>query len=47
MIDELPEMIGWVKGEEELFDFFVSRLFFFPSGTVPATGNRVDVSGVT
>jgi len=26
VIDELPEMIGWVKG---LFDFFIGKLSFF------------------
>ena len=31
MIDDLPEMIGWVKGKEMgLFDFFESPLKFFP-----------------
>ena len=29
MIDELPEMVGWMEGRKLLFDLFVSNLFFF------------------
>ena len=29
VIDDLPEMIGWMKGEKGLFDFFESHLLVF------------------